>query len=169
MKLRILRGNILDFKGNVIVNTANSHLSPGKGLDGKIRLTGGHQIGAALDSYIRRYGYPKVSDVVATTAGRLRYDFVLHAIGPLWKGGGHDEDNQLRQTYLNCLKEADRRVVKSIAIPNISTGIFKFPKDIAAQIAIGTIRGFKSDYLDEVYIYCFDEENYKIHKKLTNQ
>jgi O-acetyl-ADP-ribose deacetylase (regulator of RNase III) len=101
---------------------------------------------------------------VVTTAGNLKARYVIHAVGPVWRGGGHGEEELLERTYINSLKRATELGLHSIAFPNISTGIYGFPKDRAACIAVNAVCNFVSGEtsLKEVIFCCFDAENAKL-------
>jgi O-acetyl-ADP-ribose deacetylase (regulator of RNase III) len=92
---------------------------------------------------------------------------VIHTVGPIWQGGNFDEEKLLRNAYVNSLKIAKEKGIRSIAFPNISTGVYGFPKDLASDIAISAVREFleKNPEIQQVIFVCFDEENYEIYKK----
>lgn len=101
-----------------------------------------------------------------TTAGKLPAKFVIHTVGPVWNNGNSNEEEKLKNCYLNSLKLAVENKCKTVAFPSISTGIYKFPKDKAAKIAIKTISEFlvKNIEIEKVILVCFDDENYQILK-----
>ncbi len=162
MKIFIKQGDILNFSGGAIVNTSNSHLAPGFGLDGQIRKKAGQSIAAQLKSY----GKCNPGNVVVTSGGRLQNDFIIHAVGPIWKGGFSKEEEILRQTYTSILQKAEDLGIKTIAIPNISTGIFRFPKDKAAKVVSEVIENFSFKETKEVHFYCFDKKDFNIYQKI---
>jgi O-acetyl-ADP-ribose deacetylase (regulator of RNase III) len=98
----------------------------------------------------------------------LKARFIIHTVGPIWRGGYNGEDELLVNAYVNSLKLAQQYKLKSIAFPNISTGIYRFPKSLAAQLATQTIYDFikTSTYPEVVYFVCFDLENYNIYKNI---
>ncbi len=158
-RLRLVVGDITDMEVDAIVNAANTRLKMGGGVAGAILRKGGWEIQEECD----RIGYCPVGGAVATGAGKLKAKYVIHAVGPIYRGRG-DEDEKLRSAVLSSLKLADELGVESIAFPAISTGAFRFPKDRCARIMIRTI----SEYLRagtgirDVYICLYDEETYRI-------
>lgn len=161
MEIQLLQGDITKLKVDVIVNAANSSLKGGGGVDGAIHRAGGPEV---LDECKRIGGCP-TGEAVMTTAGKLPAKKVVHTVGPVWKGGDHGEVQLLTNAYVNSLTLAHHHGYKTIAFPNISTGIYGFPKDKAASIAITTVKDFLNENPDslEVTFVCFDEENYSIY------
>lgn len=151
---------------DAIVNAANSSLLGGGGVDGAIHRKGGKAI---LEDCMRirdRQGGCATGEAVITTAGNLPAKYVIHTVGPVWNGGGNNEEALLRNCYHNSLKLAVGKGIVTIAFPNISTGIYHFPKDKAADIAIATIQQFEEgSKLDKVWLVCFDEENYNLYQQ----
>ena len=111
---------------------------------------------------LARQGGCKTGQAVITTAGQLPAQFVIHTVGPVWNGGNNNEEDLLADCYKNSLQLATHNHCKTIAFPNISTGIYKFPKELAAKISIQTVVNFLavSDKIDKVIFVCFDEENF---------
>jgi O-acetyl-ADP-ribose deacetylase (regulator of RNase III) len=105
---------------------------------------------------------------VITTAGKLQARYVIHTVGPVWNGGRSNEEFLLRSCYRKSLELAVKNDVKSIAFPNISTGVYRFPKELAAQIAIDEVSNFlkENNSIEQVIFVCFDNENYEIYYKL---
>ena len=105
---------------------------------------------------------------IITTAGNLPAKFVIHTVGPVWNGGAYHEEALLSAAYSNCLKLSVANKVQSIAFPNISTGIYHFPKEKAAIIAVETVKDFlnTNNIISRVIFVCFDNENYVIYKRL---
>lgn len=102
-----------------------------------------------------------------TSAGNLPSKFVIHTVGPVWNGDKEEKKKLLENCYQNCLELAVENNIKTIAFPNISTGIYHFPKDKAATIAIETVSNFtQKDKIDEVVFVCFDEENYDLYQEI---
>ena len=112
----------------------------------------------------------KVGEAVITSAGDLPAKFVIHTVGPVWKGGNKGEDQLLKNAYTNSLKLASANRIETIAFPNISTGVYHFPKDKAAEIAISTVTEYlkSENTIKEVIFVCFDKENFDIYEKLIN-
>ncbi len=165
MELELVLGDITKIEVDAIVNAANTSLLGGGGVDGAIHRAGGKEV---LDDCIRirnRQGGCKVGEAVITTAGKLRAKHVIHTVGPRWNNGQSNEDEKLRNCYINCLAIAQEHGLKTMAIPNISTGIYKFPKERAAAIAIETVQKHPAD-LHRIVFVCFDAENYAIYNNL---
>lgn len=165
MQIRLLKGDITKVKADAIVNAANTSLLGGGGVDGAIHRAGGPEILAECRAIRNRQGGCKVGEAVITTGGNLQAEKVIHTVGPRWNGGKSDEATKLRNCYENSIKTAEVNGIKSIAFPNISTGIFRFPKDKAAKIAVATIKEMQSEVVEEVIFVCFDEENYELYKE----
>ncbi len=165
-KIKILQGDITKIQVDAIVNAANSSLLGGGGVDGAIHRAGGKSI---LDECIKireKQGGCEVGEAVITTAGNLPAKFVIHTVGPIWKSGTMGEPELLANAYKNSLQLVVEHKVETIAFPNISTGVYHFPKEKAAQIAIETVLEFleMNQGIKEVVFVCFDEENYKIYQ-----
>lgn len=163
MELELVQGDITTLETEAIVNAANSSLLGGGGVDGAIHRAGGPEILKECMVIRDRRGGCSVGEAVATTAGRLKAKKVIHTVGPVWKGGNHGEATALRLCYFNCLKLAQQLNLKTIAFPNISTGVFGFPKDKAAHLAIETVRNYNADTLEKVVFVCYDQENYTLY------
>lgn len=168
--VKIIKGDITTVEADAIVNAANSSLLGGGGVDGAIHRKGGSQILEECKSIRNRQGKCKTGDAVYTTAGNLPAKYVIHTVGPIWNGGKNNESELLASCYEKSLKIANSIHAKSVAFPNISTGVYHFPKEEAALIAIDTVKSFisKNEGIEQVIFVCFDEENYKLYKKLLN-
>lgn len=167
MNLKLLQADITELDVDAIVNAANSTLLGGGGVDGAIHRKGGKAI---LDDCIRireRQGECPAGEAVYTTAGNLTAKYVIHTVGPVWHGGSYGEDEKLASCYMNSLKIADELGVRSIAFPNISTGVYRFPKQRAAAIALKTVQQYLvlGSGIEKIMFVCFDDENYEIYKK----
>lgn len=162
MKIRLIRGDITKIKADAIVNAANSTLMGGGGVDGAIHRLGGSEILEQCKEIRNRQGGCKTGEAVITTAGNLPAKKVIHTVGPIWNDG---EAEKLRNCYRNSLKLAEENGLKSIAFPNISTGVYRFPKKDAAEIAIDVVSNYESEVIKEVIFVCFDEENYSIYSR----
>ncbi|WP_177764476.1 O-acetyl-ADP-ribose deacetylase [Flavobacterium sp. I3-2] len=163
-KIEIIKGDITKIEVDAIVNAANTSLLGGGGVDGAIHRAGGNQILEDCRKIIAKQGGCKVGEAVITTAGKLNANFVIHTVGPVWNNGLKNEDEKLENCYLNVLKLATQNNCKTIAFPSISTGIYKFPKERAAKIAIQTISKYleTDNIIENVILVSFDDENYKI-------
>jgi O-acetyl-ADP-ribose deacetylase len=161
--IHVLQGDITKFEGDAIVNAANRSLLGGGGVDGAIH----HAAGPELLEECRRLGGCATGDAKITFGYRLPARYVLHAVGPVWRGGKENEEELLASCYRRSLELAKKKGLRSIAFPNISTGIYNFPKHLAGEIAIRTVKEFLTgDHALEVYFYCFDNENYGIYRKI---
>lgn len=165
-RISLIQGDITKLKVDAIVNAANSSLMGGGGVDGAIHRAGGPAILEECRQIIAWQGRCETGDAVITTGGNLSSRFVIHTVGPVWHGGNSNEDNLLENAYSNSLQLALENGVETIAFPNISTGIYGFPKERAAEIAIKTVAKFLSEneQIKQVYFVCFDQENYELYK-----
>lgn len=166
--IRLVQGDITTIKADAIVNAANTSLMGGGGVDGAIHRKGGPAILEDCKKIVARQGGCPTGEAVMTTGGKLPAKYVIHTVGPVWNGGGRNEKMLLANCYNNSLLLAEKHNIKTIAFPNISTGIYRFPKEEAATIAVGTVQQFAGEHqsIDEVIFVCFDEENYAIYNQL---
>ncbi|MBP1999644.1 O-acetyl-ADP-ribose deacetylase (regulator of RNase III) [Paenibacillus shirakamiensis] len=165
--IEVIKGNITKSQLDCIVNAANTSLLGGGGVDGAIHRVGGKAI---LDECIKirnKQGNCPVGEAVITTGGNLKAKYVIHTVGPVWKGGKNNEAEKLKDCYMNCMKLAQNNHIRSISIPNISTGIYSYPKVEAANIAIQSVIDFirRNKSMLHVQFVCFDEENYEIYEE----
>ncbi len=169
-KIKLELGDIAKCQEDAIVNAANTSLLGGGGVDGAIHRAAGPTLVEECQKIRNRQGGCKTGEAVITHAGNLPCKFVIHAVGPVWKDGNHKEDELLYNAYHNSLVLASANNLKSIAFPNISTGIYGFPKERAANNAIQAVKDYLSEdeSIAEVKFICFDEENYNIYKKLLD-
>ena len=164
MKVSLLKGDITKVVADAIVNAANSSLLGGGGVDGAIHRAGGDAILEECLQIRRRQGGCPTGEAVITTAGKLPAKKVIHTVGPVWgQNSGRDED-LLRSCYLNSLQLAADNGLNRIAFPNISTGVYHFPKPLACEIAVEAALSFQSEVVREVIFVCFDEENYRLYQ-----
>lgn len=168
MKLHLIKGDITKVQADAIVNAANTSLLGGGGVDGAIHRAGGPAVLAECVAIRNRQGGCAVGEAVITTAGNLPAKYVVHTVGPVWNGGNKNEEMLLRNAYTNSLKLAEENSLSSIAFPNISTGIYNFPKDKAAAIAVQAVRDFDANSVTDVTFVCFDEENYLLYNALLS-
>jgi O-acetyl-ADP-ribose deacetylase (regulator of RNase III) len=166
-KIKLIKGDITKLEVDAIVNAANSSLMGGGGVDGAIHRAAGPSLHEECKEIIKKIGKLPTGEAVITGAGNLKCKYVIHTVGPIWQGGNFDEEKLLRNAYVNSLKIAKDKGIRSIAFPNISTGVYGFPKDLASDIAISAVREFleKNPEIQQVIFVCFDEENYEIYKK----
>ncbi|WP_295719506.1 O-acetyl-ADP-ribose deacetylase [Mucilaginibacter sp.] len=167
-RIKLVQGDITKIKADAIVNAANTSLLGGGGVDGAIHRAGGKAILEECIQIRNRQGGCKIGEAVITTGGNLPARYVIHTVGPVYSSGDKGEDALLASAYLNSLKLAAENDLETIAFPNISTGIYHFPKKMAAAIAIKTVRDFLADNesIKQVTFVCFDDENYGIYTNL---
>jgi O-acetyl-ADP-ribose deacetylase (regulator of RNase III) len=167
-RIKLIQGDITQIAVDAIVNAANSSLLGGGGVDGAIHRAGGIAILEECQLIRARQGGCKTGEAVITTGGKLAAMYVIHTVGPVWNKGNEEGEKLLANAYRNSLELAVKHKVKTMAFPNISTGIYHFPKDKAAHIAIKTVTDFleNDETIEEVVFVCFDTENYEIYKKI---
>jgi len=165
--ITLVQGDITKMKVDAIVNAANSSLLGGGGVDGAIHRAGGPAILEECRQIRARQGGCETGEAVITTGGQLPAKKVIHTVGPVWNGGHKGEPELLASCYRNSLQLAVDNGIKTIAFPNISTGIYHFPKPDAASIAINEVQRFlaNDNSLTEVFFVCFDDENYSLYKE----
>ena len=163
--IEIVKGDITNISVDAIVNAANNSLLGGGGVDGAIHRKGG----ASILEECKKIGGCPTGKAVITGAGNLPAKYVIHTVGPVWKGGYNNEDELLAEAYRSSLELAAENNVSTISFPNISTGVYYFPKKRAAQIALSTVKDFlkQNMQIKKVIFVCFDEENYEIYQDLT--
>jgi len=166
MNIELLKGDITKINVDAVVNAANSSLLGGGGVDGAIHRAGGQQILEECKEIRNRQGKCKTGEAVVTTAGNLPAKYVIHTVGPIWNNNEEECSELLANCYKNSLKLAESLGVKTISFPNISTGVYGFPKELAAKIAVKEVQNFQSEIIEKVVFVCFDEENEEIYKKL---
>lgn len=170
-KIEIILGDITTLKCDVIVNAANSGLLGGGGVDGAIHRAGGPIISCECKEIVRSRGRCKTGEAVITNSGNLLCKKVIHTVGPIWRGGNNDEDRLLGMCYINSLDLMDKYGFSSIAFPNISTGIYGFPKDRAAKVGLSCVLDYlkRKTKVDRVIFVCFDIDNYNIYKRMYKE
>jgi O-acetyl-ADP-ribose deacetylase len=165
-QLRLVIGDITCVPADVIVNAANSALAGGGGVDGAIHRVGGPSIMRELDEMRPRVGRCPAGRAVPTGAGALPARWVFHTVGPIWRGGSHDEPELLASCYRTCLEMAEERGAAVVSFPSISTGAYGYPLDDAAEIAVETIcrhLGRAETTLKEVILVLWDRSAYQAH------
>ena len=166
--IEIIRGDITRIKADAIVNAANSSLMGGGGVDGAIHRAGGPSILEECKKIVAKQGGCPAGQAVITGGGRLPASYVIHTVGPVWYGGHNEEAEILARCYKNSLQLAVDNGCKTIAFPNISTGVYGFPKKEAAKIAFKTVSEFLTGdvKIKKVIFVCFDEGNEVLLRKL---
>lgn len=166
-KIEIQQGDITKIKVDAIVNAANTSLLGGGGVDGAIHRSAGPE----LLEECRTLNGCSTGEAKITKGYNLPAKYVIHTVGPIWNGGHNNEDYLLADCYRNSLKLAVENRIKSIAFPAISTGVYSFPLERAARIAVSQVNTFlKSNYsIEKVIFVCFDEKNYGIYKSLLEE
>ncbi len=159
--IEIAKDDITRISVDAIVNAANSSLMGGGGVDGAIHRAGGPAILEECKEIVKKQGKCRTGEAVITGGGNLPAKYVIHTVGPVWHGGNYNEAELLAQCYKNSLLLAIKYNCKTIAFPNISTGVYGFPKEKAAEIAFKTVSDFLSNTskIKKVIFVCFDEEN----------
>lgn len=167
--IEVVKGDITKEETDAIVNAANTSLLGGGGVDGAIHRAGGSAILEECRAIRNRQGGCKVGEAVITTGGDLKAKYVIHTVGPVWNDRGEKDEQLLFNAYTNSLELADENDIESIAFPNISTGIYKFPKALAAEIALRAVTAYleKRHTFKTIRFVCFDDENYTIYKELV--
>ncbi|WP_404993211.1 O-acetyl-ADP-ribose deacetylase [Cupriavidus pauculus] len=165
--LQVVHGDITRMEVDAIVNAANSGLLGGGGVDGAIHGAGGPAIMEACRAIRDAQGGCPTGEAVITTGGRLPAPYVIHAVGPVWQGGGQNEDALLASAYRNSIRIAAAHNLRTLAFPNISTGIYGFPRERAVDIAIAAVREAlaKAPSIEQVTFVCFDELNYRLYRE----
>lgn len=166
-RIELYRGDITKIRVDAIVNAANTSLLGGGGVDGAIHRAAGPGL---LDE-CRTLGGCPTGEAKVTSGYNLPAKFVIHTVGPVWNGGGSGEEGLLELCYRNSLRIAKNMKLATIAFPNISTGVYGFPKEKAAEIAIGTVGKFLEGdrAMEKVVFAVFDEENYGIYRRKLDE
>jgi O-acetyl-ADP-ribose deacetylase len=163
-RIIIKQGDITRERVDVIVNAANTGLSGGGGVDGAIHRAAGSSV---MDE-CRKIGGCRTGEAVLTAAGELNAKGIIHTPGPVWRGGKKGEEKLLRDSYSNSFRLAAEKGFKSIAFPSISTGVYGYPAEEAAKIAID--EGLKnSAYFDEITYVCFSSRDLGIYQKIYQE
>ena len=157
--LRLVTGDITRISADAIVNAANSQLAGGGGVDGAIHRAGGPSIMRELDQIRAQSGGCPTGSAVATGAGNLPARFVFHAVGPVYRDGRHHEAELLASCHRTCLALAEERDLRVVTFPAISTGVYGYPVELAAPIALATARAHleRSDtHVREILFVLYD-------------
>lgn len=162
--IEVVKGDITQQQVDAIVNAANESLLGGGGVDGAIHRAAGPQ----LLEECRALGGCATGQCKITKGYRLSAKWVIHTVGPVWRGGQFREKEFLTNCYRNSLEMASLKGIKTIAFPSISTGIYGFPMEPAAQTAFSEMKSFlsKSDLIQKVLMVCFDERSFNVHREV---
>jgi O-acetyl-ADP-ribose deacetylase (regulator of RNase III) len=165
-RIELFKGDITKLKVDAIVNAANKTLLGGGGVDGAIHRAAGPE----LLTECRTLNGCETGDAKITKGYKLPAKFVIHTVGPVWHGGKSGEPEKLGSCYTRSLEVAIENGLKTIAFPNISTGVYGYPKKEAAEIAISEVRRFlgKEPFIEKVIFCVFDDENYEIYSNLVH-
>jgi O-acetyl-ADP-ribose deacetylase (regulator of RNase III) len=164
--LALMQGNIVQVEADAIVNAANAALAGGGGVDGAIHRAGG----PSIMEECRKIGGCPTGSAVATSAGRLKAQYVFHAVGPIYQQRG-DEEQLLASAYQSCLDLAEHHQIQSIAFPSLSTGAYGYPVSLAAPIALRTVIGHlqKTTSLRQVMFVLFDQRTLDAYEKAVQK
>jgi O-acetyl-ADP-ribose deacetylase (regulator of RNase III) len=162
--IRTERADITTMKVDAVVNAANPSLLGGGGVDGAIHRAAGPELVAEC----RLLGGCQPGNAKSTKAYRLPARWVIHTVGPVWHGGDHGEPGQLRSCYQAALRVADDLGARTIAFPAISTGIFGYPSELAAEVAVQAIRESRVGRIEEVILVAFDQATYRLYTRLLS-
>ena len=164
MPIQIVRNDITKMNCDAIVNAANQTLLGGGGVDGAIHRAAGSELLAEC----KKLGGCHTGEAKITGAHRLSCKYVIHTVGPFWRGGGHHEEEKLISCYRNSLKLAEEYHCDSVAFPLISAGAYGYPKEQALRIAVSEICKFLMQHDILVYIVVFDKDSFRISKRLIH-
>lgn len=172
-RLILIKGDITEQDTDAIVNAANPSLMGGGGVDGAIHRKGGPKILEECEK-IRETKWPNglpIGEAVITTGGNLKAKYVIHTVGPIWRGGSYNEAQLLEKAYLNSLKLAIENGLKTISFPSISTGAYGYPIEKASGVALRTIINFleNENKIEEVRIVLFTENDFRIYEKALKE
>ncbi|MGA2772993.1 MAG: O-acetyl-ADP-ribose deacetylase [Bryobacteraceae bacterium] len=171
-KIVLAEGDITRVAADAIVNAANSALAGGGGVDGAIHRAGGEEIMRELDGIRRRIGRCPTGSAVATAAGRLPAKHVFHAVGPVYRDGRHSEPELLASCYRKCLEMAEERGVRTVSFPAISTGVYGYPLEEAAAIALREVKAHlekAGTKLQQVIFVLFGKAAYEVYARVLGR
>jgi O-acetyl-ADP-ribose deacetylase (regulator of RNase III) len=166
-KIEVVEGDITQQRVDAIVNAANEALMTGGGVSGAIHRAAG----LGLEEECLKLGGCNEGEAKITKGYNLAAKWVIHTVGPVWEGGGYGEDKVLVNCYRNCLSFVEPYQIKTIAFPAISTGVYGFPMEKAARIAVTEVRGFleQDNSVDKVIFVCYEKSGYKCYIDILEQ
>ena len=171
-ELQLIKGDITAIAVDAIVNAANSQLAGGGGVDGAIHRAGGPAIMQELDAVRQEIGRCETGSAVVTSAGKLPARYVFHTVGPIYRDGQHKEAELLTACYSTCLNLAAEREVKTISFPSISTGVYGYPVQEAAEIAVRTVARWLTENSGPVHtikLVQFSEADHEVYRNHTRK
>lgn len=171
-KLSIIQGDITRQATDAIVNAANSGLMGGGGVDGAIHRAGGATILAECKQIVSKQGRLPTGEAVITTGGNLKAEYVIHTVGPVWRGGSGNEADLLTSAYQESLKVAAEHNLTSVSFPSISTGVYGYPAGDASRVAIKAVVSFLKEHatsLEEVIFVLFDSRTYEAYSSALGE
>jgi O-acetyl-ADP-ribose deacetylase len=165
-RIELIKGDITTFDTEAIVNAANSSLLGGGGVDGAIH----NAAGPDLLTECKKLNGCETGKSKITAGYRLKAKYIIHTVGPIWRGGSGNEQTLLASCYQNSIALAKEKNIKTIAFPCISTGVYHFPKDLAALIAVQEIKSYldNNSYPEKVIFVTYDDDSYEIYRKLLD-
>lgn len=165
--VRLERGDITKVRADAVVNAANSQLAVGGGVCGAIHRAGGPTIAAECAAYVREHRPVPTGDAALTGAGQLKARLVVHAVGPVWRGGGQGEAEALTSAYKRSVQLADEAGAMSVAFPSISTGIYGYPVAAAAPVALKAVAAAleRAEHVGDVSFVLFDETTHATYRE----
>jgi O-acetyl-ADP-ribose deacetylase (regulator of RNase III) len=160
--ITLLTGDITVQDADAVANAANEQLAPGGGVCGAIHRAGGPELWKECEAIVQKRGSLPTGQAVATTAGRMKARYVIHTVGPVWHGGRSGEPEKLASCYRGSIGVADQLKLKTIAFPSISTGIFGYPVELAAPVALKAVAETlqQSRHVTEVRFVLFDQPTF---------
>jgi O-acetyl-ADP-ribose deacetylase (regulator of RNase III) len=165
-RLELIKGDITLLDVDAIVNAANNSLLGGGGVDGAIHKAAG----PGLITECKKLKWCETGHAKITGGYRLKARHIIHTVGPVWHGGFSDETSLLASCYQKSLALAEEKKIKTLAFPGISTGVYRFPKDLAATIAVNETKKFldKNNYPKKVIFVTYDDDNYETYRKILD-
>lgn len=165
MKIIIKKSDITAESVDAIVNAANHFLSGGGGVDGAIHKAAGPELIMECRKIISKIKKLNTGEAVITPAYNIKnVKYIIHTVGPIWRGGDYEEDKKLAECYLNSVKIAAQNGLKSVAFPSISTGAYGYPVEKAAVVAIKTIMNLK-EKVDEIRMVLYSDYDFEIYER----